>query len=88
MEILFSLGLMGVCILTRKMELLRSIITLINTLPLGPIPFVIRSELFSLCGLIGVIYSKGLNNGDHGVKPLKILENKNMVKHLFYGTYF
>lgn len=22
------------------------------------------------------------------VKPLKILENKNMVKHLFYGKYF
>lgn len=88
MEILFSLGLMGVCILTRKMELLRSIITLINTLPLGQIPFVIRSELFSLCGLIGVIYSKSMNNGDHGVKLLKILENKNMVKHLFYGKYF
>lgn len=59
-----------------------------NTSPLGPIPFVIRSELFSLCGLIGVIYSKSMNNGDHGVKPLKILENKNMVKHLFYGKYF
>lgn len=88
MEILFLLGLMGVCILTRKMELLRSIITLINTLPLGPIPFVIRSELFSLCGLIGVIYSKSVNNGNHGVKPLKILENKSMVKHLFYGKYF
>ena len=88
MEILFSLGLMGVCILTRKMELLRSIITLINTLPLGQIPFVIRSELFSLCGLIGVIYSKSMNNGDHGVKLLKILENKNMVKHLFYGKCF